>query len=145
MPGFKNLAGHRFGRLLVESRAESKITPSGRKRTRWNCKCDCGNSTVVYADALIHGTQVSCGCYKKERLSAITKTHGKTNTRLYSVWCGIRRRCYNPNCAEYSYYGERGIVMCDSWYADFNSFYDWAMDNGYDENGNLIMTRTYLQ
>lgn len=50
---------------------------------------------------------------------------------LYAVWCGIKSRCYNPNTANYKYYGAKGIVMCDEWKNDFKAFYNWAIDNGW--------------
>lgn len=61
------------------------------------------------------------------------KQHGKSNTRLYGVWSGMKDRCYNKNCKSYPHYGGRGIVVCDEWKDDFMSFYNWAMENGYDE------------
>lgn len=61
------------------------------------------------------------------------KTHGKSNTRLYGVWSGMKDRCYNKNCKGYHHYGGRGIVVCDEWKDDFMSFYSWAMAAGYDE------------
>ena len=59
--------------------------------------------------------------------------HGKSNTRLYGVWCGMKDRCYNKNSQGYHHYGGRGIVVCDEWKDDFMSFYNWALENGYDE------------
>lgn len=102
----------------------------------WTCRCDCGNIVTLAGDALTRGVQVSCGCYHKELVSEMFSTHGKTNTRLYSVWSGIKSRCYNKNVYEYKWYGGRGITMCDSWKNDFNSFYLWAIENGYDESAN---------
>lgn len=61
------------------------------------------------------------------------KRHGKSNTRLYGVWSGMKERCNNPNSKNYPRYGGRGIVVCDEWKDDFMSFYEWAMANGYDE------------
>lgn len=61
------------------------------------------------------------------------KQHGKSNTRLYRVWSGMKDRCYNKNCKGYHHYGGRGIVVCDEWKDDFMCFYEWAMANGYDE------------
>lgn len=59
--------------------------------------------------------------------------HGMSNTRLYRVWSGMKDRCYNKNNPGYHNYGGRGIVVCDEWKHDFMSFYNWAMENGYDE------------
>lgn len=61
------------------------------------------------------------------------KQHGKSNTRLYRVWSGMKDRCYNKNCKGYPHYGGRGIVVCDEWKDDFMSFYSWAMAAGYEE------------
>lgn len=60
--------------------------------------------------------------------------HGKRNTRLYVVWISMKQRCLNPKNKDYCKYGKRGIKVCDEWINDFMSFYNWAMENGYDEN-----------
>lgn len=61
------------------------------------------------------------------------KQHGKSNTRLYRVWSGMKDRCYNKNCKGYPRYGGRGITVCPEWKNDFMAFYNWAMATGYDE------------
>jgi hypothetical protein len=57
----------------------------------------------------------------------------------------MKQRCNNPNNRKYKDYGGRGIQVCDERMNDFQSFYDWAMANGYadglsidriDVNGN---------
>ena len=60
--------------------------------------------------------------------------HGKCDTKLYSIWMCMRRRCYDKQVSNYSNYGGRGVTVCDEWLHDFKSFYDWAIDNGYQEN-----------
>ena len=60
--------------------------------------------------------------------------HGMKHTRIYETWCGMKKRCYNPNSKSYKDYGERGIVVCDEWKNDFLSFYNWSVQNGYGEN-----------
>lgn len=60
-------------------------------------------------------------------------THGKRGTRLYAIWNNMKGRCRNPQNREYPRYGGRGISVCDEWLNDFQAFYDWAMENGYDE------------
>ena len=46
----------------------------------------------------------------------------------------MKQRCYNTNRSNYKYYGGRGIVVCDEWLNDSQTFYDWAMSNGYKED-----------
>lgn len=97
--------GDRFGRLVVIEQADAYITPSGKKYPRYLCKCDCGNVKKIDKNNLLKGNTLSCGCLQKERTSAATKTHGDTDSRLYNVWCAMKRRCYNPDVKEYRLYG----------------------------------------
>ena len=60
--------------------------------------------------------------------------HGKRNTRLYCIWVSMKQRCYNHNNKDFRKYGERGIKVCDDWKNNFISFYDWSINNGYQEN-----------
>lgn len=41
--------------------------------------------------------------------------HGLRKTREYVAWNNMRFRCLNPKSSAYSYYGGRGIKVCDSW------------------------------
>ncbi len=71
---------------------------------------------------------------QKERASKANKTHGKADSRLYNIWCAIKRRCCNSNVPEYRLYGGRGISICDEWKGNYVAFEKWAINNGYDEN-----------
>lgn len=59
--------------------------------------------------------------------------HGGKGTRLYSIWCGMKNRCYNKNDSHYPRWGGRGIQMCSEWLLDFSNFQAWALHNGYTE------------
>lgn len=48
----------------------------------------------------------------------------------HSMYC----RCYYPSTHGYERYGGRGIKICDEWINNPQSFYDWAINNGYDKN-----------
>lgn len=122
----QDLTGQRFGRLVVLQRVKKE----NNKNTFWLCKCDCGKEKTVRAECLKSKNTQSCGCKQRES----TLIHGKSNTKLYTVWSAMIQRCYNKNSKVYKYYGGRGIVMCDEWKNSFQAFYDWAMANGYDEN-----------
>jgi len=55
----------------------------------------------------------------------------KDQPRLYNIWSGMRKRCYNKLCREYVYYGGRGITICDQWKDSFDNFCIWSLSNGY--------------
>lgn len=123
-----DLTGFRHERLLVIKKAEEG-------RSKWVCKCDCGKELVLYTSHVL--SRKSCGCLYKEKqkeLPKYTTKHGKTNTILYSKYCSMKYRCYNPNYKYFWRYGSRGIKVCDEWLGEngFSNFYKWAYENGYD-------------
>ena len=129
-----DLIGKRYGRLVVIS-YDGKKTCGKAKKTMWKCKCDCGNECSVSSGDLRSGHTTSCGCYHNEIVGKLNRTHNLSNKcgRLYPLWKSIRHRCYCKTSKDYRNYGGRGIVMCDEWKNDFQSFYEWAIDNGYRE------------
>jgi len=54
--------------------------------------------------------------------------------RLSSIFSGMKQRCYNPNANGYKYYGGKGVVICDEWLNDKKLFYNWAINNGYEDH-----------
>lgn len=122
---FIDLTNKKYGRLTVLSKAKGEREPSGRIRTMWNCKCDCGNNVIVSSNHLRTGHTKSCGC--------ITNKHGMFGTRIYKIWDSMKYRCFNKNHNQYHNYGGRGITVCDEW-LEFIPFYEWAMANGYSDN-----------
>ena len=62
------------------------------------------------------------------------RTHGESKTRLYRVWAHMKGRCNNPNDHGYKDYGGRGIKICDEWNNSYESFREWAIHNGYQED-----------
>ena len=123
----KDYTGQKFSRLLVIQR----LRQYDGKNTFYKCKCDCGKDTIVDARNLTTGNTKSCGCFQQEQRIAVNTTHNGTYSKLYTIWCGMKARCYNPKCERYKNYGARGITICDEWLHDFNAFRAWAINNGY--------------
>lgn len=138
---FVDLSGMKFGILTVVKRTDDHVASSGRKYPQYLCNCECGNSCIALAQCLTAGRKTNCGCLtKKLKSEAVTRkntTHGDAHrlgkrNRLYALWIGIKRRCYNKNDPSYQRYGGKGIKMCDEWKNNYPSFRDWAISNGYD-------------
>lgn len=125
-----SIVGKRFGRLTVIEL--DHINERGRG-TWWKCKCDCGNETVVYRGSLTSGDVISCGCYRNEHIHEYGRTHGLSNNPLYVIWSGMIQRCTNPNASNNYRYVGRGITVYGPWKEDFKSFYDWAVNTGYQK------------
>ncbi len=124
-----DLAGKRFGRLLVTHRAGTYISPSGNQSPLWACQCSCGKRVSVRYGSLASGGTGSCGCLIREKLkSGLRTTHGHSrrnhHSAEYKVWASMMARCYSsrPGDSSYSRYRGAGITVCLRWH-DFAKFF----------------------
>lgn len=119
MKQITNIVGNTYGRLRVVSFA-SRIN----KRTKWNCICTCGKSTVVEGNNLKSGHVQSCGCFGDEsRLSVVHgQCRGGRETTEHSIWAQMLARTSYPKNDAFARYGGRGIIVCERW-LKFENFY----------------------
>ena len=123
----------RYGRLTVLKQDKTKTDA-----IYWVCKCDCGNYKSIKSSELHPGRIKSCGCLREEVLKRQQEqTHGEAKTRLYSIWRGMKKRCYQPTSAGYKNYGGRGITVYEDWLCSYENFRDWAYENGYEDGLSL--------
>lgn len=115
----ENLKGKRFGRLLALRMADLDTN----KYAKWICRCDCGNTKIVFASNLKSGHTKSCGCLNLELIKTRFITHGMRNTKTYKSYRNMLVRCLNPNHDNYKLYGGRGVKVCDNWLGSFENFY----------------------
>jgi len=140
MPKFKDLSGMIFHYWTVIERA-----PNGT-RTRWLCRCKCGTVRTLQGCGLVSGMSKSCGCFNLESISArskiVNRTHGLTNSRTYSSWIAMKKRCEYEKAINYANYGGRGIKVCERWVSFENFLEDMGVRpegmtlDRVDSNGN---------
>ena len=106
---FQNLTGQRFGKWTVLCYA-GKTT-----RTRWLCRCDCGEEKTLAGNTLTTGNSTKC------RRCGV-RTHGGTGTPEFHAWHAMLGRCCWPSQRMYKYYGARGITVCQRWRHSFPNF-----------------------
>lgn len=112
----KDLTGQRFGRLTVLS---VHSAPTDRKSTtyKWLCRCDCGKTTVVSANALLTGKRRSCGCLQVDAVKSLytdgtapcklresAKPRATNSSGVTGVWYDKRRAKW---CAELMLRGKK--------------------------------------
>lgn len=117
-----DITNQRYGRLVAIRVTDQR---DGAGSQRWLFKCDCGNEKILSINPVRQGRVKSCGC--------LSKPHGKTGTRLHTIWCSMRERCKNDGRPEHENWGGRGITICDEW-NDYKVFEQWALNNGYNDN-----------
>lgn len=92
------------------------------KLKMWLCRCDCGNESAKAQTYLRCGDTTSCGCRQYEAISKSRRTHGESHkTAEYKLWLSMRDRCNNAKNKKYSFYGGRGIRVCERW-NDYSAF-----------------------
>ena len=128
---YKDLTGKRFGNWTVVERK-----PNKNKRIMWLCRCDCGTEHEVASTQLMCGASTSCGCKRVKSLKTKFTKHGMTKSRLYEIYMGMLKRCYNEKSKAYKRYGGIGIKVCDEWLGKngFENFSQWSFLNGYADN-----------
>lgn len=83
---FNDLSGKRFGDLTV------LCLYNRDGESRWLCKCDCGQTTIVRGSALVTNNTKSCGCGSKRALEEGRYKHGKSHTKeMRAFWARTRR------------------------------------------------------
>ena len=122
-----DLRGRRFGRLVVVGPVTVQVRRNRNstiqeRRTHWNCLCDCGKSKVVRGGDLTRGDTQSCGCMRAMTYSYPWNLNcGYSSHPLYVTWKSIKKRCFDPKCKDYKYYGALGVTICDQW-MNFENF-----------------------
>lgn len=94
MPRLMDETGKRYGRLTVTGRAPNKV---GHLGAIWNCLCECGKTTEVRGRSLRSGHSASCGCVRRERITAATRRPfglSSRNNALTSMKRNARVRGY---------------------------------------------------
>lgn len=122
-----DIAGRRFGKLVVLAR-EAKQGAAGGD---WLCKCNCGVIVRRRRTDLLRGKYKSCGC------GQVSLKHGRARTATYQAWADMKVRCTNPEHSLYPRYGGKGISVCKRW-AQFESFY---LDMGERPRGKVLGRR----
>ena len=120
--------GNKFNHWTVIDDNFYYINKKSGKIIGYLCECDCHNKThkIVSKYHLLSGHSTSCGCTRGRK-------HGQAHTKLYKTYYAMIKRCENKNYKQYKDYGGRGIKICEEWKNDFQSFYDWAVTNGYKD------------
>ena len=102
----ENLSGKTFTKLIVLNfHSKDKCGKS-----KWLCKCDCGNEKIIVSSSLKDGKTKSCGCLQKISAS----THEMKKHPLYDVWRGMFDTCRRND----------NIIICKRWYNIENFIHD---------------------
>lgn len=77
-----------FGRLVITD----IYSPKRSDQFRLRCRCECGAEVDCVASELTHGKKRSCGCYRRDRMGGMFRSHGKSKTPEYCMFYDARKR-----------------------------------------------------
>jgi len=121
--------GDKVGYLTYHSEPEFV---SGKPRFI-NAICECGRIFKTRHGDVRHLKVKTCGCSHQRVLLERNTKHSdatrKNKHYLYSVWGGIKKRCYNKKEPGYKNYGWRGIKMYEPWINDYLMFKNYILSN----------------
>lgn len=126
-------SGDIYGRFTLTG----KFCRNEKKERFLEAICTCGHIGFHRFKDVIQGTTKSCGCATREAIAKALTKHGcgRKNRRhpIYRAWGNMKDRCYREGYDGFHNYGGRGIKVCDEWVNDFNAFYNWAIENGWEK------------
>jgi hypothetical protein len=110
----KDLCGKRFGRLIVTDKYEQRKRKNRKSsRTRWLCKCDCGNEKWIFRSLLLSGNTTSCGCYQIESHQV---EYGRASAnrvlRRYKNAAKRRNRSFNLSFSDFLSFTQTPCYYC---------------------------------
>lgn len=123
--------GAKFGKLTAVAFAGR----NKRWQAKWECRCECGNTSFPLATNLFAGTSKSCG-------KCTPRKHGESrrgkNSPEYVAWLAMKARCTSKQKYARRCYLDRGITVCERW---ANSFEDFLFDVGRMPTPGLTLDR----
>ena len=121
------MIGTQIGWLVVLEKVRVPY-PKSRRGPFYRCECRrCGNNAYIAASGDLNTGRIrSCGCYRNSLDFAeahVVHGHSRRNTigrsRTYNIWCGIKKRCNNPNTENAYWY--KDITLSPEWHS-FEAF-----------------------
>ncbi len=108
--------GDKFGKLTA-----IKFDYKKYGHQYWIFKCECGNIKTMRLCQVKSGKTKSCGC-----LNIGNYKHGMSKSKIWMLWQGIKKRCFDKKHISYHRYGGREITVCKRWLGErgFQHFYE---------------------
>lgn len=115
---------------LIKDLGMVQISEKTKKRIGvYECS-DCKRHFEARTETVKARNQERCNsCASKLR----SKKHGMRKHPLNNTINNIVQRCENPKTDFYSDYGGRGIKVCEEWRNSRETFFNWALQNGWEE------------
>lgn len=117
----EDLTGKTFGRWLVLGQADDYTNPySGKRTAAWLCECSCKDKTqrIITGSNLKNGSSKSCGCYKNEKTSKLTKKYNQYDlSKEYGIGYTSKGEEFYFDLEDYD------LIKDFCWYTDRDGYF----------------------
>lgn len=110
-------------------------------KRRWVVEYKCGHKGESTSGNVLNSRTGLCGQCARKIPSKVV--HGMTSTKEHGIWMGMKQRCYDKNCKDFSSYGGKGVEVAAEWVDCFVSFFEYMGEcpdgmtiDRVDSNGN---------
>ena len=119
---------------VIEEQGMKFPTDKSKHKKRY-VKVECKLCSLQYEGqyALFKNRDKVCKCESKKGKGMIAWSNPDRD-RILKIRQGMVYRCHNEKSHAYKRYGAAGINVCAEWIQDPESFYQWALNNGYKES-----------
>jgi hypothetical protein len=133
--------GDKYARLEIVKEVDRVLNKHGEPKRAFECKCDCGKTSIVGLSNLRSGGTKSCGCLLTDEKVVLARrkkpTHSHctngVSSRTYKSWVAMKTRVLNKKHPAYARYKDK--VICDRWLQKFENFLE---DMGERPNGKTL-------
>ena len=124
----------------ITEEISAKRNEKGEIKRTVKAQCKCGHIKETLIENVKQSKQCIKCATKENKENYIPKEKDKVRERLNAVYNSMKDRCNNPTCKSYKSYGEKGVIVEES-FDTFTKFYEWAINNGYELNKGLEIDR----
>jgi len=123
----KQLNQDDFEMKIIEDTDYIRNKITNNRKAIFECN-KCKKHFKINVTSVKHNKQKTC-----KKCCETNKIHGMSDMRIYNIWTGIKCRVNTKTSNEKNKknYSSRGIGVCNEWKNSFESFYIWAINNGY--------------
>lgn len=121
-----------FGKRLNKGDKEGQVSKTTIVLSVCTCGATCAAPPVRFRN--LKDNAACATCAPKVKADPLRSVNG-VRTPEYNIYSAMIQRCCNANSNAFSYYGGRGIKICDRWLNKEDGFHNFVTDMGLRPEG----------
>lgn len=128
MATLKPLTDYTFKMKVITDLGMKKPTPNYYKKVRM-AVFECTHCNMHFEAVVTKKAESQLFC---KSCNGTSNKKPNRDHKLYRIWADTKAKLTATNGHKISYLS-KNIAMCDDWYYSYDTFFEWALSNGYQE------------